>query len=212
MRILTTRSAHEDSDKASLSLATSSESFKTEYRDLGDVNDGVYRIGLKVGPVRVDNPGEKVVFNYQIVNAGHHSASDVEKSLRLAGGALANLGVKAASTAAGGVLGATVGGIVLPVIGSILGAAAGWLIGGFFDLIFADCDGPVAVEQVAVTGLDLWRNTSVSQNGVWWRETFHDGLDSPDGCGDNSRYYTTWSVVRELLPDAGEEMANTPAM
>ena len=108
---------------------------------------------------------------------------------------MAAKGVQAAAKAIGkglaSLVGAVIGNAVLPVIGSGLGASAGWLVGELTDLLFADCDGPVAAEQVALTGVQL--RTRTLQGATVSQQTTHPGTDSHDGCGGNSLYKTTWS-------------------
>jgi hypothetical protein len=43
----------------------------------------------------------------------------------------------------------------VPVLGSILGMVEQWLISQLEDIVFAKCDGLVAVEQVVLLGRDL---------------------------------------------------------
>jgi hypothetical protein len=53
------------------------------------------------------------------------------------------------------------------------------------DIVFADCDGLVAAEQIALAGRDLHLKTV---NGPLTMTTVHKGADSPTGCGSNSQY------------------------
>ena len=84
----------------------------------------------------------------------------------------------------------------MPVVGTILGAAAGWLVGHLVDMLTANCDGPVAAEQPAFTGIDLWNRTQTSSRLIT-HTTFHPGIDSSTGCGSNSEYLVTWSIRRQ---------------
>jgi hypothetical protein len=69
-------------------------------------------------------------------------------------------------------------------------AVGQWLLG----IVFANCDGAVAVDQINVTGADLINWTTGT--GMYSETGFYPGLDSPTGCGSNSRYNVTWSVIR----------------
>lgn len=193
IEILNTRSRHEDSDKCSVSVGINNENPVTVTKDLGDLNNGVFQVGLHVGPSAINAPTDKFAFNYLVLNSGHQDWETTNKTLTQIGNTLASAGAKAATTAAGTLIGASVGGVVLPVIGSILGAAAGWLVGELTGLLTADCDGPVAVEQVALTGEQLWTNT---QHGSFTHSTYHPGIDSAHGCGSNSIYIAHWSISR----------------
>ncbi len=85
------------------------------------------------------------------------------------------------------------GTIVAPVIGSLLGSLAGWLLDKLGGIVFADCDGLVAAEQLAMTGVELYLKTDgVSLTGT----TSHPGTDSADGFGGNSQYEVTWTINR----------------
>lgn len=191
--ITNTRSRDEDSDKLSASVAVGSGKPVTLTKDLGDVDNGTHAVHLRLPTVLVSDPHTGFAFNYLVLNSGHKSWEETNAVLKKVGDGLASAGAKAATSAVGAAIGATAGGVVLPVIGSLLGAAAGWLVGEVTGLLTADCDGPVAAEQVGVTGQQLWANT---QSGVWRHTTYHPGTDSACGCGSNSIYLTTWSIAR----------------
>ncbi len=85
------------------------------------------------------------------------------------------------------------GSAMLPVIGSALGLLAGWIVGEVAGILTADCDGPVAAEQAAFKGQQLWNFTAHGPHQV---TTYHPGTDSPAGCGSNSIYKVTWVVTK----------------
>jgi hypothetical protein len=116
-----------------------------------------------------------------LVNAGGSLTSDSVSSISkdLGAGVGAILGVEIAGT------------VTAPVIGSLLGSLAGWLLGQLGDIVFADCDGLVAAEQLAYTGRDLYLKTV---NGPLKMTTTHPGTTSPSGCGANSQYDVTWTI------------------
>jgi hypothetical protein len=195
MQIMNTRARHVDSDKASLSVAVGNGKPETLVKDLGDLNNGSFPIGLTIPGIEVADPQLGIAINYLILNSGHSDWKTIDGDLTQAGNALASAGAKAATSAVGGAIGATLGSAVLPVIGSILGAAAGWLIGEVVGLITADCDGPVAAEQAAYKGIDLWHQTQTPSRS-FSHTTYHPGLDSASGCGSNSQYSVTWRITR----------------
>jgi len=195
MQITNTRSRHEDSDKASVSIAVGSGTPVTATSDLGNLNNGTFPLHLAVGPVTVSNPNDGIAANYLIVNSGHSDWATVNGVLTKAGNELASAGAQAATKAIGSAVGATIGSGIMPVVGTALGALAGWLVGALVGLLTADCDGPVAAEQPAFKGIDLWNRTQVPGQS-FQHTTYHPGLDSNWGCGSNSEYYVTWQVQR----------------
>jgi hypothetical protein len=82
----------------------------------------------------------------------------------------------------------------VPVVGSILAAIETWLLGKLTDIVFANCDGIVAVEMRAMMGRDLHLLTN-SGRSKFSTTTTHHGTDSPTGCGGNSVYDVLWSIT-----------------
>jgi hypothetical protein len=206
MEIEDTRSVHEDSDKISFSVAVNDKPAQTVTKDLGNKNNGTFPIGLSVGPVEVTSASDGIAMNYLIVNAGHSSSSSVQSDLDKVGTALAQQGAKTAEQAAGSAIGLSMGSFVFPVIGSILGLIAGWLVGELLGVVFADCDGPVAAEQAAFKGNELWTQTQNPSRSVT-HTTYHPGTDSSIGCGSNSRYFVTWEITRAETEEVPEALA-----
>lgn len=195
MRITNTRSAHEDSDKASVSIAVGNGNPVTVTGNLGDLNNGTFPLHLAIGPVTVNDPNVGIAANYLIVNSGHQSQATIDSLLTKAGNTLATEGAKAATAAVGSAVGASIGSGFVPIIGTALGFLAGWLVGELVGILTADCDGPVAAEQPAFKGIDLW-NRSQAPGASFEHTTYHPGVDSNWGCGSNSEYYVTWQVHR----------------
>jgi hypothetical protein len=194
MQVLNTRSAHLDSDKASLTVGVGPNPQPvTVTKDLGDVNNGTFQIGLSIGPIQISDPNIGIAMNYLILNSGHKSHDEVNKILTGTGDSLAAAGAKAATSAVGSAVGAALGTSIVPVLGTALGALAGWLVGQVTGLLTADCDGPVASEQAAFKGQQLWNYTA---HGAYTHTTYHPGIDSASGCGSNSIYTATWSISR----------------
>jgi hypothetical protein len=141
--------------------------------DTGDVNNGDHLVGLSFGPFRIDDPAVPIVFNYQILNssadAGKIKAVFDEAATALAGSSAVTGNWWAAAAL---VVGKYAAGLILP----------------------GNCDGPVAADQVSVAGTDLVNWTQ--GNGIYAETRFYPGTDSNTGCGSNSRYSVTWSVIR----------------
>lgn len=194
-RITDTRSRHNDTDTVSCTLlvrdASGNGTPQTLTKSMGDVNNGTHAVGLSFPNVAVP-AGGSIVFNYLIVNSGHKSEGDVDKALEKAGTALAQKGLVAGGTA--------LGTAIFPGLGSILGALAGWLAGEIGSILSANCDGPVAAEQVTLTHDQLMQDTA---NGPFSKETKHPGTDSATGCGSNSMYFVTWHIARGITEPVG---------
>jgi hypothetical protein len=125
-------------------------------------------------PITVE-PCETVVFNYLILNQGHADRDSVDKLVAGVGNALASAGVEALTGS------------------GLLSAVAGKAVELFFgNIVFADCDGLVAIEQVSFTGKDLQSLATDAQ--PYSVTTPYPGTDSNTGCGDNSLYVITWSI------------------
>ena len=189
--IANTRSRHEDTNFVSLGLVLNGGTPQTQQQSMGDQNNGTFQVTAHLTQIVVDKADAKVVFNYTIVNAGHATPSDVVKALQTTTTTLLNQGAAWVGTTVGSSLGAFGG-----PIGTAIGALVGWLGGKALGLLFADCDGPVAAEQVSFTGQDLWNLTGASAPPPFAKTTHHPGTDSASGCGSNSDYTTHWTVTR----------------
>jgi hypothetical protein len=96
----------------------------------------------------------------------------------------------------GATIGATLGTAVVPVLGSALGALGGYLLGEGWGLLFPNCDGPVVASMFVYSGYELKQATANGKPLV--TTTNYPGIDSPDGCGDNSNYNVTFRIVHDL--------------
>jgi uncharacterized protein with LGFP repeats len=169
-----TRSLHQDADHVNFALKMGSQATPESLtRDTGDVNNGDHALGLCFGPFPIDSPSAPIVFNYQILNsaadAGKIKAVFDEVATALAASSVVTGNWEAAAALA---FGKYLAGYILP----------------------GNCDGPVAIDQVSVTGADLINWT---QGDDLYTETrSYPGTDSKVGCGSNSRYSVTWSVIR----------------
>jgi hypothetical protein len=186
IKIDNTRSRHEDTDYVSVSGAVGDQPTQGAVKALGDLNNGTYPIGLSVGPLSVEEPDVGVTFDYIVVNAGHTTWEQVADLLQNAGDNMARAVLGDAAAEMGFAP-------AQPIVGSILTPAAALLIHGIEELWVADCDGAVAAELAVFKGSQLW---AVAGHEPYTHSTFHPGLDSPTGCGSNSRYWATWTIER----------------
>jgi hypothetical protein len=194
--ITDTRSRHNDTDFVTVNITVGTDAAITQNRAMGDVNNGTHPVGLGVSaeiPTDADVP---VVFSYVILNNGHGDPSLLQKGAQTALSALGTAGAKAATSAVGGAVGAAIGTalgtIAVPVIGSAIGALSGWAVGEVGSILFADCDGPVAIGMHVYTSKQLIQNTAGGQKITGTVE--HPGTDSATGCGGNSKYSTTDTI------------------
>jgi hypothetical protein len=165
-----TRARHEDTDIVTFTLKVGDQT-ATQVKRMGDVNNGDHPVFLEFGPIRIDSSDAPVVFNYQIVNSGHGDEAAIVERLIAAGTSLAAKGL----TGPWGVL----AGFVIQFVGEIL---------------FPNCDGPVAVDQIVLRAASLGDWTSAT--GAYTETRRYPGSDSPWGCGSNSDYKVTWSLIR----------------
>ncbi|MCB9160155.1 MAG: hypothetical protein H6644_09895 [Caldilineaceae bacterium] len=139
-------------------------------KHMGDVNDGEHIVGLYTDSLfEIPNLDTMVTFNYVIENIGDADYSAIEDGLK-------------AAVAAGLTALEVPGGSTIAEIGSKI-----------VHLFAANCDGPVAVDQISASGhlLDKW----TTDNRVH-SETRHYTYGSQTFCGASPEYDVTWSVVR----------------
>jgi hypothetical protein len=201
VHVTTTRSLNADTDTSQASIAAGNWAIQTKTQMIGDIGgthpDSAQLNLLNFEPVTVELC-EAAFFNYLILNNGHADQKNIDAALVQAGTSLTSDSVSSVSKALGAGIGAIIGvelagNLLAPVIGSLLGSLVAFLIGKLGDLVFADCDGLVAAEHIALTGRDLHLKTA---NGPLTMTTTHPGTDSPTGCGANSQYEVTWSIKR----------------
>lgn len=195
--IMNTRSRHTDTDFVTASLALQGRPTQTMTRAMGDLNNGLYGLAMAFEPETL-NVLQTAVLTYAIVNSGHSDPSVVEKALENAAEGLADkaadLAAQALGTGIGTALGAEIGTAAVPIIGSALGALAGWIVNEVGNLLFANCDGPVAAGVHPLSGGDLYAATKGGQAAHHTDD--QPGTDSAHGCGSNSHYAVHWSTVR----------------
>ena len=165
---------HNDTDTIAVSITVGGRPPQTLTMKTGDVNNGTHNVGMAFAPVNVDL-SDFVIFNYLILNSGHADQKEIDDQLTGFAKTLADKGVQAAKDAiskgATALVGAAMGSAVMPLIGTILGMIAGLRARALTGLIFVNCDGPVAAEQVALTGVQLRRETL--GGGVVTHQTSH---------------------------------------
>src|SRR5437763_9399733 len=146
--ITDTRSRHEDTDFATVSITVGTNAAITKTLAVGNVNNGTHPLGLGVSaviPADVDVP---VVFSYVILNNGNGDHAAVQQGVEAALSALGVKAAQAASTAVEGAigkaLGAAIGTAVVPLFGSAISEIASWVVTQVGLILFANCDGIVA--------------------------------------------------------------------
>jgi hypothetical protein len=202
VQVDTARSLNADTDMAqsTLTVGNSPPSTATQGNSaIGGTHPKQWQTNLlRFGPVGVEL-ADSVVFNYQILNKGNPDPDVVTSALNQAGKKLADYAVESISKSLVAGLkeieSVEIGSLstAVPVVGPILGIVAAWLVSELKSIVFADCDGPVAVEQVVLLGRDLHRKTV---NGPYRTTTTHPGVDSATGCGANSVYEVSWSITQ----------------
>jgi len=188
-QISDTRSLHTDTDYVAIGLQIGDRTFPTQTKAMGDLNNGHYPVGLAFEDILIADPATPVIFNYQIVNSGHASQADLDHALTSGAAQLAAQGA------------AALGDALVPGTGSIWGMAASAAVQWLGGILFADCDGPVAIDQVARKAEAI--DQAIEKANTWgtYSDTrFYPGTDSPAGCGSNSQYTVTWSVTRGQGP------------
>lgn len=192
-QILNTRSRHKDTVFISASLAVGNRTPQTKTRHMGDLNNGIFDVGLTFDEFVTDD--ETVILSFVMINNGHTDPNAVVRGLEQATLQLAQQAAAAAATAGGAaigaVLGASIGTAMIPVLGTALGALAGWIVSETGGLIFANCDGGVAAGVHPFTGAQLREATD---GGIFRQTDDNPGTDSAHGCGSNSHYLVNWSI------------------
>jgi len=169
-----TRAPHEDTDHVSFAMKMGDQMMGDPLiSHTGNVNNGDHPVGLHFGPFVIANPATPILFNYQIVNSGHQNQGDIEKALFDGASALSKVAFSSGSPWA------------------VAASVAIDILKAMFDL---DCDGPVAIDQIPATGTDLINWTTGTD--MYSESRVYPGTDSHWGCGGNSSYTVTWSVIR----------------
>ena len=175
VQVDTARSLNTDTDYGQCSARAGNWLTRTANQTIGDIGGTDYKQFetnlLYIDPVDLDFC-ELATFNYSVINNGHDSQATIDALL-----------AKSAEELIEGVT-------------SIGGPLIDYLLDSFFSVVFADCDGWVAVDQHSFTGRDLHLATA---SGPSTKTQTYPGYNSPDGCGANSLYEVTWTVQRSTL-------------
>src|SRR5437899_4312855 len=99
MDITQTRSRHNDTDWASVSLQIGHQAFGTIVKPTGDVNNGHHPLDQAlVFDVDIPDAQAPIAFQYTIVNAGHAGRDEIIQRLEEAGNELAGVACAADAT------------------------------------------------------------------------------------------------------------------
>jgi hypothetical protein len=186
-QITNTVSQSKDTDYVSFTLKVGDNQPQTRTKSMGDLGNGIYAVGLEFGPITISDPNTLVIFNYQILNKGYaknNTEKEIFDALQSAGNAL----LKAGGTLLANSFGGGIWGFL--IAGGVGFASLG--LGELVSILTANCDGPVAVDQVAATGATLKNWLS---RGSHTETRFYSKTHTPDGCHD-STYYVTWTVSK----------------
>jgi hypothetical protein len=171
-RIVETRSPHNDTNVVAYTLTVGDQTY-TQTLPPSDVNNGNHDICLEFPGIKIPTPSTPVTIAFAIVNAGHNSAA-VEAALK-----------------------AGVDKVIAGEIGNSnpLSSVAMTAVDAALAVIFANCDGTVAADSLKVerSALDA---TIPAAGRVQTHTKHYPGTDSSTGCGGNSDYYVTQTVIR----------------
>jgi len=206
VKVNITRSLSSDTNGAGAILAVGNCPSLTKTQWIGDMGGlGTPKEAqtnrLNFGPFIVD-PSEGVSFGYQVVNNGNSTQVKFQDALAKAGASLNQANVvslekdfekyieKIVTVKITGAIA-----VEVPVVGSALAFLEQWLLQKLDALIFESCDGIVAVENLAMTGRDLFMMTNNGKQSIKVT-TKHLGTDSPSACGQsNSNYEVNWTIT-----------------
>lgn len=146
--------------------------------------------------------GAPVIMNYQVVNSGHQDTSKIENTLdqtadKLIDMAATKFNSSNVSNPSDGDPSSTglndAGHVIAQVFVSLAGYFLKAVSHAGVGMLFANCDGPVAIDTITIDSRMLGLETLEGTH----RETRHyPGFNTPHGCGSNSSYNVTWSVTR----------------
>ncbi len=182
-RIADTRSPHNDTDVVAYTLTVGDQTY-TQTLPPSDVNNGNHDVCLEFPGIKIPASSTPVTIAFAIVNSGHDSAA-VETALQT--------------------------GVDKVISGELgqdnpLSAAAMTAVNAALKLIFADCDGTVAADSLKVERSAL--DATIPPTGRVQTHTKHyPGTDSEAGCGGNSDYYVTQTVIRTHDGDPNQPLA-----
>lgn len=181
--IKNTRSRHEDTDYAFLSLKVGNTQYPTIGKKIGDLNNGDHPIGLVFTGIQLRDDQTPVTIKWSVINSGHGANQQYQNAFNTAGPVVIN------QTTDGG---------LAEILKSVFSLGS--------SLLFANCDGVVVSDQWVGTAHQLYQfmasRNNVPQYWTWDSPTvvryiLHDpGTDSDHGCGSNSDYYSGIRITK----------------
>lgn len=215
LHIDNTRSRHNDTDTVSLTVEVGKGPMHSKTLSMGDVNNGDHGIGLEFQLLIADTTVPFVV-SYAVYNG---DTSKLPKALSdltqaTAANALDDILDPSPPTSGPADYGSGPdGGDPWNEPGS---ANVGWLTElsylGIADFIFPDCDGFVAMDTLGTKVETLNQAIDGSSNGLLRKSVRYPGTNSAAGCGSNSDYTITWSVLREAIRGSVRQFLKSHAL
>jgi hypothetical protein len=202
-----TRSRFDDTDQVSGVLRLGNETLPAQLRSNGDVDGGDFPIGFIFGPKLMSQPNTAAVLSYSIYNG---DTSRLPKSLAklstdLVGKAVDSM-IQGKDPQQGDLSDFTdyPGAPNNPNFNFEDGS---WIkvleFAALADFLFPDCDGFVVIGTIG-REKKKWDALIDAAGGVTLRQRVrYPGTDSPAGCGSNSDYSVTWSILRERVSGPG---------
>lgn len=167
---------------------------------MGDFDNGEYDHLPGLARVVINDPTSKVAFIFQLLNAGNVPNDIVNGRIIATADQLA--GITAGLSGAGSIGAALVSGYFWAAI-------AIEAFANFYSWLSADCDGPVAIDQISGPRyiLDAWTDTTPTRSVSFDRK--YPGSAPPGDC-HTSNYEVIWSLshsrawvqVQDLLADS----------
>lgn len=210
MIIYAIRSVDTDTDYITITVTVGDGEPISKTLAMGDLSPGNYPVDLAIQVDLPDTP-TAVAFAYAVVNNGHASESLVQKGVEAALSAIVKKGAallaqdisQPIGEALGASLGAAIGTAIVPLIGTAIGALAGFIASFVSGIVFADCDGAVAVGVRLYTSTQILNETSQALGSEPIVDRVNTpGTDSNWGCGSNSEYLcaTVITTVAKIVP------------
>lgn len=165
-----TRAVDDDTDHIAIGVKINSDKMlEIPVIHVGDVDDGDHVVDFYSDPFELTKLTDVVTFNFSITNIGSDDYAAIENGLKEAS--------KAGLTYAFG----PVGGAIAEIASKI------------YDFFSANCDGPVAVDQVVASGHLI---NQKSKDSHVYSATKHYTYESQTFCGDSPQYDVTWCIIR----------------
>lgn len=203
----TTRSRGDDTDDEAGVLRVGTETLPAQSRSSGDVDGGDFPIGMVFGPKLITQPHTPVVLSYSIYNG---DTSKLPQPLAAMNTDLTNKAVESM------IKGKDPEQADLSDFTDYPGApdnpnfnfdAGSWIkvleFVALANFLFPNCDGFVVIGTIG-REKKKWDALIDAAGGVTLHVTIrYPGTDSPAGCGSNSDYSVTWSILRERVSGPG---------